>query len=502
MSSWKPFWLDAGAPCAVPARGAAIRTMIKFILMVNKQGQTRLAQYYEFLSVRERVTLEGELIRKCLSRSESQCSFVEYRDYRVVYRRYASLYFIVGIDNDEDCNELAILEFIHTLVETLDKYFENVCELDIMSIPLPAGSTTARHWHQSLAEPAGFAQLLRPSNASGDKAKGVDLIAYVPLPVPCLDKDLVDSFEPEAEAMRLLLWTAMLESLSLGHSATNAEWGHSINMAGLQRTLSQRMSKEFLLISLGIDGNVNKETFQRSLGDAMQILQAKLQQSVQDFNSTLYALIRGDPQQGIVAAPNARVAENLQKVLRLWVPFEILLTSSMDSVRSLDGSINVPVLEAVSSQNGPLLDASNVVVGGLVDAAKVSGASTNGLVQDIAGRQRTYIQSLCLKALLVSQGVSLVENKASLKETKLLFEASHAGIIEGVPFAGVPVLTNVCTLHQMSEVTFYYSKVRPLVSEILNAHTVQSSQDVAISSICMHINVHIYIYIHIHAHHL
>mmetsp|Transcript_80088 Transcript_80088/g.179227 ORF Transcript_80088/g.179227 Transcript_80088/m.179227 type:complete len:146 (-) Transcript_80088:115-552(-) len=106
--------------------------MIKFILMVNKQGQTRLAQYYDHLTVRERVTLEGELIRKCLSRSESQCSFVEYRQYRVVYRRYASLYFIVGTDNDDDVNELALLEFIHTLVETLDKYFENVCELDIM----------------------------------------------------------------------------------------------------------------------------------------------------------------------------------------------------------------------------------------------------------------------------------------------------------------------------------------------------------------------------------
>ena len=25
-----------------------------------------------------------------------------------------------------------MLEFIHNLVETLDKYFENVCELDIM----------------------------------------------------------------------------------------------------------------------------------------------------------------------------------------------------------------------------------------------------------------------------------------------------------------------------------------------------------------------------------
>ena len=29
-------------------------------------------------------------------------------------------------------NELAILELIHCLVETLDRYFENVCELDIM----------------------------------------------------------------------------------------------------------------------------------------------------------------------------------------------------------------------------------------------------------------------------------------------------------------------------------------------------------------------------------
>ena len=29
-------------------------------------------------------------------------------------------------------NELAILEMIHCLVETLDRYFSNVCELDLM----------------------------------------------------------------------------------------------------------------------------------------------------------------------------------------------------------------------------------------------------------------------------------------------------------------------------------------------------------------------------------
>merc|ERR1712086_919483 len=108
-----------------------VEAMIKFILMVNRQGQTRLAQYYEYMTVDERAATEAEIIRKCLARNEMQCSFAEYRNYKVVYRRYASLFFIVGVDSDDE-NELAVLEFIHALVETLDRYFENVCELDIM----------------------------------------------------------------------------------------------------------------------------------------------------------------------------------------------------------------------------------------------------------------------------------------------------------------------------------------------------------------------------------
>ncbi len=49
--------------------------MIKFVLLINKQGQTRLAKYYFDTTVEERMALEGELIRKCLSRTEKQvCS--------------------------------------------------------------------------------------------------------------------------------------------------------------------------------------------------------------------------------------------------------------------------------------------------------------------------------------------------------------------------------------------------------------------------------------------
>lgn len=47
-----------------------------------------------------------------------------------MYRRYAGLYFCVCVDNND--NNLAYLECIHNLVEILDKYFANVCELDLV----------------------------------------------------------------------------------------------------------------------------------------------------------------------------------------------------------------------------------------------------------------------------------------------------------------------------------------------------------------------------------
>ena len=53
--------------------------MIKFVLMVNKQGQTRLASYFEWIPLAEKATLEAEIVRRCLSRTEHQCSFIEYR---------------------------------------------------------------------------------------------------------------------------------------------------------------------------------------------------------------------------------------------------------------------------------------------------------------------------------------------------------------------------------------------------------------------------------------
>ena len=99
--------------------------MIKFLLMVNKLGQTRVAQYYEHISTTEKKTLESELVRKCLSRNIDKSFVFTHMNYKIIYRRYASLYFIVGIDETEQ-NELSCYLLIHRFVQFLDKYFENV----------------------------------------------------------------------------------------------------------------------------------------------------------------------------------------------------------------------------------------------------------------------------------------------------------------------------------------------------------------------------------------
>lgn len=51
-------------------------------------------------------------------------------DSKVVYRRYASLFFIAGCSSTD--NELINLEIVHRYVEQMDKYYGNVCELDII----------------------------------------------------------------------------------------------------------------------------------------------------------------------------------------------------------------------------------------------------------------------------------------------------------------------------------------------------------------------------------
>ncbi|XP_038196310.1 AP-1 complex subunit sigma-3 [Arvicola amphibius] len=103
---------------------------IHFILLFSRQGKLRLQKWYTTLPDKERKKITREIIQAVLSRGHRTSSFIDWKELKLVYKRYASLYFCCAIENQD--NELLTLEIVHRYVELLDKYFGNVCELDII----------------------------------------------------------------------------------------------------------------------------------------------------------------------------------------------------------------------------------------------------------------------------------------------------------------------------------------------------------------------------------
>jgi len=100
------------------------------VLLVSRQGKVRLAKWFITIPPKAKAKIVKDVTQLVLARRTRMCNVLEYKDTKVVYRRYASLFFVCGISSDD--NELVTLEVIHRYVEVLDRYFGNVCELDLI----------------------------------------------------------------------------------------------------------------------------------------------------------------------------------------------------------------------------------------------------------------------------------------------------------------------------------------------------------------------------------
>eukprot|EP00270_Netrium_digitus_P015792 TRINITY_DN5587_c0_g1_i2.p1 TRINITY_DN5587_c0_g1~~TRINITY_DN5587_c0_g1_i2.p1 ORF type:complete len:157 (+),score=38.57 TRINITY_DN5587_c0_g1_i2:131-601(+) len=111
--------------------------MILAIVIMNTHGAPRLTKFFSQMETGRQQEFFQWLHAALEKRTATPgCANVFQeggmfgKDAKVVYRVFATLYFVVVIDHAE--SELAILDLIQVVVESLDKYFKIVCELDIV----------------------------------------------------------------------------------------------------------------------------------------------------------------------------------------------------------------------------------------------------------------------------------------------------------------------------------------------------------------------------------
>ncbi len=184
---------------------------------------------------------------------------------------------------------------------------------------------------------------------------------------------------------------------------TKQQSGTVINLAGKQRMLTQKMSKEALFMAKGIDTDKNKEALAKTAGL---------------FDKTLKGLIAGDKDLNLPKTDNKEIVAQLEKVIELWKSFK----SNIDKV--VDGKSDKATLEAIAKENLPLLKNMNQAVGMF---AKASGSKLNPEMAktiNLAGKQRMLTQKMTKELLLVANGIDAEGNKANAKKTGELFEST------------------------------------------------------------------------------
>jgi len=184
---------------------------------------------------------------------------------------------------------------------------------------------------------------------------------------------------------------------------TKQQSGTVINLAGKQRMLTQKMSKEALFIAKGIDAKANTES---------------LKKTAELFDKTLKGLVAGDESLKLPKTTNKEILAQLETVSKLWATFK----PNIDKVA--DGKSDKATLEAIAKENLPLLKNMNKAV---QMYAKASGSKLDPEMAktiNLAGKQRMLTQKMTKELLLVANGIDAKANAENCKKTGELFEST------------------------------------------------------------------------------
>ena len=83
------------------------------MILFSRQGKVRLQKWFHAIADKDRKKISRDIVNIVLQRRPKMSNFVDFMGHKIVYKRYASLYFCCAVDQDD--NELEVLEVIHRL---------------------------------------------------------------------------------------------------------------------------------------------------------------------------------------------------------------------------------------------------------------------------------------------------------------------------------------------------------------------------------------------------
>ena len=214
--------------------------------------------------------------------------------------------------------------------------------------------------------------------------------------------------------MKLIRTFLLLCAVFSFSSLAKAEVDYStvINLSGKQRMLTQKMSKEALLVAL----DVNKAENLSNLKSTRDL-----------FDKTLKGLRNGDDSLGLPPTKKPKILDALSEVDGLWAGFDPAISGIISSGEVVDSNIAM-----IAASNIPLLKNMNKTVK-LYEAAAASGDMNEALAAaiNLAGRQRMLTQKMSKEFFFIAKGHDVDANKASLAKTVNLFDTTLTGLIDG-----------------------------------------------------------------------
>lgn len=243
----------------------------------------------------------------------------------------------------------------------------------------------------------------------------------------------------------LFFIAAGMLTANMGASAQTAEeFGVVINLSGKQRMLTQKMSKEVMLVALDIDKAQNLKNLK-----ATSAL----------FDKTIKGLRNGDGDLKLPPTTSKKIIRQLDRVDKLWAEFYPVIQNITGN-----SAVSPADISAIAAQNLPLLKQMNKAVGAYEKEAAGGGLKADpGLATtlNLSGKQRMLTQKMSKEFMLIALKHEVADNKLNLLETFTLFERTLVGLKVGDDTLGLPATTDAAILEQLDKVSKLWDQAKP-----------------------------------------